>query len=214
MIAVTDKTVIPELQHWFHHYVTRAAINKYLVQPPTDIDPLFLGVNSFIEMLFNEDFAGNIYKSDYIEESFGLWPSVVVRRVQIYPGAKYLSQAVDGDERAEDIWNFTNEEKAMLDALLAYRMDSTSLSFVDSTTTISFDSTATILYANINNFTSKLAKLIYIYLDLKVNGNIANYNNLDLVSTGGLLSALYELYVINEFFRHTTDSEIDLRPVT
>lgn len=194
--------------------MTSAAINKYLVQPPTDIGTLFLGTNSFIEMLFNEDFAGNEYKTDYIEESFGLWPSVVVRRVQIYPGAKYLSQAVDGDERAEDIWNFTNEEKAMLDALLAYRMDSTSLSFVDSTTTISFDSTATILYANINNFTSKLAKLIYLYLDLKVNGNIANYNNLDLVSTGGLLSTLYELYVINEFFRHTTDSEIDLRPVT
>jgi hypothetical protein len=165
-------------------------------------------------MLFNENFSGTRYFTDYIEESFGLWPSVVVRRVQIYPGAKYLAQAVEYDERAEDIWNFTDEEKAMLDALLAYRMDATSLTFVDSSATISFDSTAIVLYANINNFTSKFAKLIYLYLDLKVNGNIANYNNLDLVSTGGLLSTLYELYVINEFFRHTTDSEIDLRPIT
>jgi hypothetical protein len=165
-------------------------------------------------MLFNEDFSGDRYFTEYIEESFGLWPSVVVRRVQIYPGAKYLSQAVEGDERAEDIWNFNSEEQAMLDALLAYRMDATSLTLVDSSASITFDSTATILYANINTFTSKFAKLIYLYLDLKVNGNIAKYNNLSLVSSGGLLSTLYELYVINEFFRHTTDSEIDLRPVT
>lgn len=176
--------------------------------PPTDIATLYLGENSFIELLFNEDFSGSEYKYKYKEETFGSWPSVVVRRITIYPSPKYLAQ---DDVLGENIFSLTSEEFSLLDSLLAYRMDATSLTIIDTSETY-FDSTATILYCSYNNLSSSLSKLIYLYLDLKINGNTDKYDNVNLISSGGLLTSCYEAYVIDKYFAEVSARHPDLQP--
>jgi hypothetical protein len=191
-----------------------SALNKYLVPPPTDIGASFFYPDCFIELLFNENYPGTNYHYNFFQATYGCSPSVVNRRIHIYAGSKYVRMGFPNQDDSEDIFNLTNEEKAMLNGLLAYRIDSTSLTVVDSTASTYFDSTAVVLYCVYNNLSSTLSKLIYLYLDLKVNNNISKYNNLDLISSGGLLTSCYEAYVINEYFKHISARAPDLMTTT
>jgi hypothetical protein len=165
-------------------------------------------------LLFNDEFAGSEYRYKFIQATYGCSPSVVNRRIHIYPGSKYVRMTIPEDETAEDIFNLTNEEKTMLNALLAYRMDSTAITVVDSTSSTYYDSTASVLYCVYSGLSSTLAKLIYLYLDLKVNNNITKYNHLDLISSGGLLTSCYEAYVINAYFKQISARAPDLMSTT
>lgn len=207
MIAITDKTVIGELQHWFHEFVIEASINKYLVPPPTKIGELFLKQKCFLELLFNKNYSESDYRYNFVEATWGCSPAVVTRRIQVYPGAKYVKQGFQAQD-GEDIFNLRDEEKSLLDALLSYTLDSTSVTIVETpSNTISFDSTSMILVCNYDALWSSLSKLIFLYLDLKINGNTDRYDNTDLISNGGLLNSMYELFVINEFFKSISERE-------
>ncbi len=92
---------------------------------------------------------------------------------------------------------------------MSFRADSTGITIVSSVTT-SYDSTANILYATYGNLSTDLSQLIFLYLDLEINGNFSNYNNTTLVSSGDVLTTLYEFYVIDKYFDFMTRREIDL----
>ena len=104
----------------------------------------------------------------------------------------------------------------MLDALLAYRngaTDSSSFIFIDSTAiTFVADSTADlyILSASYSSLSTKLAKLIYLYLRLEVLEDFILYNTDSLVSNGELLETCFESYLLDKYFTFMSNREPDL----
>lgn len=215
-IAFDGYTLIPELQHWFYHFVVEESIvNKYDNPPPADIPVEFLTDNSFISMLFNDDYLETDYEWRYVQETnFYCIPPVAVRRLQIYPGSwKYLKNDPDG----ENIFDLQPIDFTMLDTLLAYRVDETSVTMIDSTSGVDFvsDTTANvyILTAAYSAMTTTLSKLIYLYLDLEINGNYQNYNNTDIISSCQVLESLYEAYLIDRYYKFMSGRQPDLEIV-
>jgi hypothetical protein len=207
-MVLASTILVPELQYWFNNFVTFSIVNKNEVPAPVPVDEIFLPKKSFIEMLFNENYSYDEYITLYKEElSKSCWPQLTASRLCIYPSsAKYMILDVQG----ANFFNLQNDDLILLDALLAYREDSTSVTIIDSAT-LSFDTTANILYANFNILQTTLSKLIFLYLDLKIYGNYQNYDNLLLVTTGTLLETMFETLLIDEYFAYMTDREVDVR---
>ena len=212
--VLTSYSLVPELQHWFHHFVINSEINKNLISPPVDIAELYMPQNSFIEMLFNDNYSESSYEYRYVQETnVGCVPRSALARIQIYPGSwQYLALDLDGD----NIFSLQPHDFALLDALLAFRVsgnDSTSVTLIDSTSVEFFqDSTAgiTILYGGYELLQTNLSKLIYLYLRLETLDDFTLYNNNLLVSSGGLLETCYEAYLINKYFTFMTQRQPDL----
>ena len=215
---LTSYTIVPELQHWFNYFVVENSIvTKDRIPPPVDIPELYMPENSFIDMLFNDHYCQTTYEYRYKQETNVLCiPRVAYDRMIIYPGS---SQYVNLDPTGDNIFNIQPDDFVLLDALLEYRRltcDSTSevdcgidttafeLLVVDSTN-VSFtcDTTAGIctLEASLDSLSTVLSKLIYLYLDLKVNNDYSKYNNTTLVSSGGLIQSCYEAYLIDRYYR-------------
>jgi hypothetical protein len=209
-MTLSSTILVSELQTWFHSFVVGSSINKNEVPLPVDIGSVYLTPNSFIALLFNDDFdtvTYPTYKYLYKEESISCWPNVVKHRIMIYPAsAKYL---ITDDDEGTNVFTLQSDDFVLLDSLLAYRGDSTGVTIVDSLST-SFDSTANILYANYENLSTVLSKLIFLYLDLKIYSNYSNYNNSTLVSNGTVLESLYEMYVMDQYFDYMTLREPDI----
>lgn len=213
MVAVlTDFSLVPELQHWFNRFVIGSQMNKEIVSPPVDLNILYLPNNSFIEMLFNDDYSKTDYGYKYRYATVSETPRAALRRLQIYPASwKYLLMDSTGD----NIFGLQAEDLTMLNAMLAYRKGATSTTqfqFVDSTSTMLVDSTGTYtLYTSYNSLTSELSKLIYLYLRLKVLDDFSLYNNTTIVSSGGLLETCFEAYLLETFFDFMTSRNPDLQ---
>ena len=177
-------------------------MNKYRVPPPVDIPDVYLGQNSFINMLFNDEYNLNNYEYLYNEETNPFCiPRIAFKRLQVYPGSsKYL---ILDSTNGSNVFDLQQDDFTMLDALLVYRNDSTALTIVDSTS-VNLISDATsgiyILNASYNYITTELARMIYLYLILKVQNRYEEYNNNSVISTGGLLETCYESYLIDQYF--------------
>ena len=141
-MTLASTILVPELQKWFNDFVKNSSVNRYAVPMPVDIDDVYLTPDSFIALLFNDDYDTTIYpqyKYLYKEESITCWPSHVQTRLMIYPHcASYL---VIDEIEGSNTFNLQSDDLTLLDSLLAYRMDATSLTIVDSATTW-FDSTS------------------------------------------------------------------------
>lgn len=201
MADLTSYSVVPELQHFYNNFVVSSTLNKDKIPIPVDIAPLYMGRNSFIEMLFNESYSQTNYEYRYSREtnSFSI-PRNVFNRIMVYPGS---SQYLYLDSSGTNIFNLQSVDFTLLDALLAYRMDSTSLVIIDSTTSISLVSDTTgisILTCDFSTLTTELSKLIYLYLTLKIYDRYQDYNNMLLVSTCGMLETCYESFVVEKYF--------------
>ncbi len=202
--VLTSYSLVAELQHWFNHFVINSKINKYRVPPPVDIPELYLGENSFIDMLFNNSYVQNSYEYKYSTEQDPLSvPRVAATRLQVYPGS---SQYLKLDPAGSNIFNLQADDFATLDALLAYRNDATSLTVVNSIS-VSFDATAIILYATLDNLSTELSKMIYLYLVLKLYDRFEGYNTETLISTGDLLQTCYESYLVDQYFYFMTQHQ-------
>jgi len=212
--VLTSYSLVPELQHFFNRFVINSSLNKYRLPVPVDIPEIYMPENSFIEMLFNDDYSKSTYEYHYIDEIDPLSiPRVAYARTQVYPASsKYLVL----DPTGENIFNLQQDDFCLLDALLAYRngaTDSTSLMIIDSTATnFIADSTAGIyiLYTSLSDLTTKLSQLIYLYLILKLQGRFQEYNNDCLITTGCLISTCYEAYLIEQYFSFMTTRYPDL----
>lgn len=197
-MTLASTILVPELQYWFNYFVINSEVNKNQIPVPTTLDEVYLPQKSFIELLFNDDYEYTEYKYHYeLDTNKYSWPYIVRTRMGVYPSsARYYTLA---DSTATNLFNLKENDITLLNALLAYRIDSTAVSIITDTTAVNFVSN--ILYSNYNNLNTNLSKLIFLYLDLKINQNYSNYNNEDLVSEGSLLETLYESYILDEMFK-------------
>jgi len=199
MTLISTK-LVPELSYWFEIFVTDSTVNKNRVPSPVSIPQVYLPQKSFIELLFNEDYPYTEYYYLYTEHSCDYnMPYIARNRLFVYPNsAKYLDCGATGT----NTFNLKGHDFVLLNALLAYRIDSTNVTIVDSTSVNLIDTTAgVILEARYNLLGTELSKLIYLYLDLKINGNYSNYDNISIVSSGNLLESCYEIYVLDEIYK-------------
>ncbi len=212
MATLTSYSVVPELQHFYNNFVIASKLNKSKIPIPVDIAPLYMGRNSFIEMLFNDNYSQTNYEYRYSQQMDPLSiPRSVFNRIMVYPGS---SQYLYLDSTGTNIFNLQAIDFTLLDALLAYRMDSTSLVIIDSTSSISLVSDSTtgisILTCSFSTLTTELSKLIYLYLNLEIYDRYDDYNNLLLVSTCGVLESCYESYLIEKYFEFMSNREPNL----
>jgi len=201
-VPLLSTNLIAELQYWGSNFITNSSVNKNKLPIPASIGLTFMPQKSFIELLFNENYYSdsttNIdYRYLYSENTVRYtWPNVVKNRMLIYPSSAKYYQC---DSTGTNFFNLQSEDLTLLDALLQYRIDSTSVTIVDSTS-VTFVSN--VLHATYSFMTSTLAKLIFIYLDLKIYGRTSNYNNqILLASSTSILETLYESYVLDEIFK-------------
>ena len=195
---ILSTKLVPELSYWFDNFVTNSVVNKNQVPSPVSIPQTYLPQKSFIELLFNEDYPYTEYNYLYSEYS-GTVPYIARNRLFVYPGsAKYL----DCGETGTNTFALKQHDFVLLDALLAYRIDSTNVTIVDSTSVELIDTTAgVILKARYDILNTELSKLIYLYLDLKIYNSYLYYNNNLVVSSGKLLESCYEVYVLDEIYK-------------
>lgn len=199
-MVLSSTKLVPELAYWFDNFVTNSVVNKNQVPSPVSIPQIYLPQKSFIELLFNEDYPYTEYNYLYTEHSCGYnMPYIARNRLFIYPGsAKYL----DCDETGTNSFVLKQHDFVLLDALLAYRIDSTNVTIVDSTSVELIDTTAgIILKARYGLLGTELSKLIYLYLDLKIYNNYSHYDNNLIVSSGKLLESSYEVYVLDKIYK-------------
>jgi hypothetical protein len=212
-ISFSGYTLVPDLQHWYREFVLGSVINKGRIPPPTDINPINFPEQSFTNVLFNDDYALDYYEYTYsLVTDFFCVPPQASRRLQIYPG---MWQYVNLDVTGDNIFELNNDDLIMLDSLLAYRMwDATALTVIDSTSTnVIIDSTSgyAIISSSVGALSTCLSKMIYLYLDLQVNGNYEGYNNLDLISVcdmnpKSLLCNMFESYLIDAYMKYMLEN--------
>lgn len=213
--VLTSYSLVPELQHWFNIFVVHSQVNKYLIPPPVDIPELYMPTNSFIEMLFNDNYPESSYEYRYIDETNPFCiPRIAYDRIKVNPAAStYLVLEATGD----NVFNLQHDDFVLLDALLAYRngaTDTTSLIIIDSTsadfTVVDATAGIYILQASLPYLQTRLSQLIYLYLILKIQDRYEEYNNELLITEGGLVDSCYEAYLIDQYFLFMTVREPDL----
>jgi len=205
-VAVSSVQLVPELQSYVNEFLTTNNINKYSTSIPAFITSIYLPSKSFIEMLFNENYSERSYNYLYREiTSRYSWPDIVKDRIMIYSqAAKYFTSDTTGN----NLFLLQNHDRMLLNALLYYRMDSTSVVIIDSTSDISLTivgNTAT-LSGSYNSIQTNLAKLIYLYLDFKIYGRYERYNNDSLISDSNkILECCFEMFLADKIFRYISN---------
>lgn len=248
--AFGSTIVVPELQIWSNRFIVDSAVNKNEVPYPPETPEVCFPPGSFITMLFNEDYDLDYYKYLYASKRDRLaWPYVIKHRLLVYPlsGQYYVIPMPGAADSGSNIFQLGQDDFTMLDALLAYRMDSTSVDMIDSTANIfikreflelshggylligpsgkrgrlvlNYNSSADtdILLADFNSLSTELSKLIYVYLDLKINYSVRYYNTATPISTTNPLAyrtidpltTIYELFVLDKCFEFLAANSVD-----
>jgi len=198
--ALASTKLIPELNYWFNYAMTRSVLNKHQIPIPPTFDSTYLSIKSFIELLFNENYSYDEYK--YFYEEYGSaysWPSPIRERIMVYANsAKCYKMCCDA---TTNIFILQQDDLTMLDGLLAYRQDETGVTLIDTTGVTQI--TGSQIAVNYDALSTCLSKLIYHYLNLKINGSYSAFDNQTLISCPqDVLASCYEAYVIEEVFQH------------
>ena len=105
---------------------------------------------------------------------------------------------VSGIKNNVNIFDLKDDDLDMLDILLQYRTDSTSVYMIDSTSISVISSTIVIDY---NNLSTTLSKLIFIYLKFKISHDFSFFDSTALFSrSGSVLENFYESFVADTIF--------------
>lgn len=207
-MTLASTALVPEFQYYFYKFIITSIINRYEVPAPVPVDEIFLPSGTVVELLCNDEYSSDSYTYLYKnEDRKHCWPTITRQRLMIYPSSRYYIP----DDTGDNIFNLESDDFILLDALLIYRNDSTALTMIDSTSTQLFVDVTTnvaILYASFEFLNTPLSQLIYLYLDLHIYDNYANYNNLNIVTTGTLLETCFELKLIDDYFAFMTDREV------
>lgn len=191
-MILSSTILIPELQYYSELFLKSLTLNKNNLKIPASFSSIYTTPTSFIQLLFDENWPRlyTSYKYLYtMVTSKSSWPQVFRDRTLIYPeSAQYYILSPDDQTSSTNIniFNLRSDDFLLLDKLLEYRLDSTSVVLTD------IDSTA---------LTTNLSIMIYKYLDLKLNDRYQSYNNITLISDSTRpLEVLYEAYLIENFF--------------
>jgi hypothetical protein len=167
-------------------------------------------------MLFDDNFPYDYYEYLYaLKEDRLAWPWIVRQRLLVYPrSGKY---EIINNQTGTNLFLLQQDDFTMLNTLLAFRMDSTSLTVIDDSSasvSLIYDATSdiTILTASLATLNTELSKLIFIYLDLCVNGNTSNYDGITPISTDHALQTIYELYVLDKYYEIVSARNTDVAP--
>jgi len=188
---------IGELNYYFGSFIRTSKVNKYQIKIPASFSSSIITPKSFIQLLFDDNWP-SLY-TDYIycyrqETSQSAWASTIKDRINLYSNASQyytLSNSNSLDSTATNIFQLQVDDILMLDKLLEYRLDGTSV------TLVAIDSTA---------LSTNLSILIYRYLDLKINNNYSPYNNTTLIADPSIiLETSYESYVVENMFNYISD---------
>lgn len=206
-MTLASTALVPEFQYYFYNFVINSIINRYEIPAPVPVDEIFLTSGTVVELLCSDSFPYSNYTYLYkSEDRKQCWPTLTRQRLMVYPSSTYYIP----DSAGDNIFALQGHDFVLLDALLQYRHDSTSVTIVDSTAVQFIDSTAgtAILYANFESLNTPLSQLIFLYLDLKIYSRYYDYDNLNLLTTGTLLETCFELKLIDEYFTFMTNREV------
>ncbi len=167
---VTSTRLVPDLQFYINKFIAESTLNKDFIKIPAQINVSILHDNkSFIRLLFDDDWPK--YYSNYrylfrlIDGQF--YPKQISKRLNLYAQtAQYYKCDLDTEECNINLFNLQDDDLMMLDKLLFFKVKNNfDLSNID--------------YDELN---TPLSKLIYIFLDFKINKSFERYNNDKLIS--------------------------------
>ena len=216
-MTVTNTQLIPEFQYYFSTFVKTSLVNRYGVPIPVEVDPAFLTQGTVVELLCSESYPYDDYTYFYKnEERRQCWPTLTAMRLNIYPGSQYLVPTPES-EGGINIFNLQDDDLLMLDVLLAYRHDSTSLILVDATSVV--DSTSveiitdattgiTYVYASLDTLSTPLSKVIYLYLQFHLYEIWQLYDTESIISDCSMLATCFELKLLDDYFAYMVDREV------
>jgi hypothetical protein len=207
-MTLSNTSLVPEFQHYFHDFVLNSTVNKNQIPMPVDIPEMFLTSGSVVELLCSETFPYDSYTYLYSNlEDLLCWPTLTRQRLMVYPSSKYLVPGTEGD----NIFNLQADDFLMLDVLFQYRQDATSVTIIDTTADImnvTIDTTAgfAIVEGNVNGLNTPLSQLIFLYLDLHINARYNQYAWFDsAISDCTMLATCFELKLIDDYFDFFTN---------
>lgn len=178
-----NKWLVPDLQYWFSYLIKTSNMNKCLAPFPAVVDSSLFKNNCFIRLLFDENWPIDQETYSYLFEPTNILnvPADYRTRLMVYPQDGVYYQPIDSSTEGSNIFYLEDDDLRLLDKLVEYRTDSTSVTIID----IDYDSLNT-----------TLSKLIYQYLDLKLNGN---YSRIDITTpisnSENVLENCYELFI-------------------
>jgi len=196
---MANKIISPQLLYNFSRFLENRVLNIEDTRFIDPIDPTEIDHTCFIEVLFCEandstsvpDFGYEYphyrYKFRSISSRLS-WDKTCRDRSIVYPSTTQY-YVCDGQNCRTNLFQLTQDDLTLINKLLQYkRTGSTDIS--------------SIVY---NNLTTKLSKLIYIYLDFKLTGDYSKYNNTDLISDStSVLTNMFECYVVEEMFKEVS----------
>jgi len=183
--------VVPDLLYYTGQYVLNSFANKFKIPFSEFPRNYLISDDSFIRLLFDENWPANLTSYQYlfqIESDALNIPSDIRRRIKVFPVdvSYYNLPACQGAIGDTNIFDLQNDDLDMLDLLLQYRLDSTSVNIV----TIIYDDLSTVL-----------SRLIYIYLRFKITRDYSLLDTEDPIArSDSVLENFYESYLVDLVF--------------
>jgi len=180
-MSIQNTLLVPEIQYFMERVITQSELNKSQTLAPANAAFLDPDSRSFIRLLFDDqwplDFS--FYYPLFTQIDKSECPALLRQRLMLYPmSAKYYMVSSTGDV---NLFNLQNDDFHLLAALLEFRTQETHFQFDQ---------------YNFSDLTTPLSKLIYIFLDLKINDRDIYYDNdVVLSDEGDVLVNCYEFYI-------------------
>lgn len=192
---------IPELNSWLNTRAFESPIGASSYDFPTEINKdKWTTKESVINLLFDPCFDSTTYVTTFKEIDFlKLDDRVLQNRLSIHRQtlhiyvpelSQYESMYLQSGS-GENILEFTTEELDMLDRLFQYR------------TTGTADLTGIIIQPEHESILdSELSKLIFLYLNLKLNSDFSQYDfSNEIANSDRLIELMFEKFVLDSYFR-------------
>lgn len=200
-MSIQNTILVSDLQYYFYNFVKNSLLNKSEISYPVPLsDSYFTASHSFIRLLFDNDWPKTYtyYRYLYKENTArNTWPSEIQTRLLLYPSTGKYYIVTDSTSDI-NIFSLASDDITLLDKLLDYRTS---------------DSTSSIVITDINygSLTTNLSKMIYLFLDLKLNQSVTLYDDSSLLSNPlSVLESCYEAYLIETMFDYIAITEVDI----
>lgn len=193
------KKVSSQLLYAFSEFLERELLKIYQLDRVDGIDSSEIDRTCFTEVLFCEAITDSTSSSPYQYTSFRYkfrtlddkysWDSAIRRRSRVYNSTTRYYKCDRNDNSVINIFHLKSDDLLLIRKILEYKQTGTT------------DISGIVF----NNLTTNLSKLIYLYLDLKLNNNYSLYNNNVLISDAtSILECMFEYYLIQEMFRQVS----------
>jgi len=195
-MTIASTRLTPDIQFYFENFVRTSTLNNIITPFSCTLSSTYLLENkSFIRLLFDDSWdilnTNYTYLFEEITNKLSI-PYDFRTRLMIYPVSGKYYQSVESD--GINLFNLESDDILLLNKLLEYRLDSTSINIID----IDYSSLST-----------NLSKLIFLYLDLKINNNYEIFDDVTpIASSINLLENCFEMYICENLFLYISEKEL------